>query len=110
VFIDGSDNYNKLEYARVTASILRRFIEAEAFVCGDNGEVEIQCSAIGKEKTLTGAIEELCNLVLKGMNKHVQSGISVLVLPGLLSRYSSIEDNTLIKNRRRFNMNRILHG
>ncbi|KKN74493.1 hypothetical protein LCGC14_0390100 [marine sediment metagenome] len=110
VCVSGDCNYNKLEYARVTASILKRFIDADVSVCGENNEVEIQCSAVGNEKTLTGATEELCKLIANEMNKRVQSKISVIMLPGLLSKYSCIKDSVLIKNRKHFNMNRILHG
>ncbi len=110
VCVNGDDHLSKLEYARVASSLLRRFVGAEAFVCGDEDGVEIQCSAIGREKTVTGAVQELCELVLKGMNKKIESGISVTILPGLLSRYDLVKDATLISNRRVFNMNRVLHG
>ena len=53
---------------------------------------------------------EVKDKVADGMNKRTQSKISVLVLSGLLSKHSTIDDSMLIKNRRRFNLNRVLHG
>jgi hypothetical protein len=110
VCISGDNQYNKLEYARLVSSLLRQFIQATAAVCADEDEVEIQCSALGSEKLVVGAVQEICGVAMSGMNKHMKSGVSVMVLSGLLSKHSAVEEDMLIKNRRLFNMNRMLNG
>jgi len=112
VCIDSDDIVSSLELARITASILRQSIDATAYVCAsaaDHG-VEIQCSAIGTEEVLSGAIREICELAAKRMNEITHDKVSVMVLSGMLSKYSTVEDEELIKNRRHFNMNRVLNG
>lgn len=108
--VNGAEYHNNLEYARVAASLLRRVIDAEAVVCGDGDEIEIQSSAIGSEMVLTNAVSELCDLVVKEINKHIQFKVSVTVLSGLMSIYGAIEDSVIIKNNRRFNQGRIYYG
>lgn len=110
VCVSGDNDNGKLEFARVASSILRQHIDAAAFVCSEEGDVEIQCSALGTESILADAIRELCEFTAERMNKHTNANISVLVMPGFLSKYSAVDDDDLIKNRRHFNMIRIING
>jgi hypothetical protein len=108
ICVRGSNFSDKLEYARVVSGLLRQFIEVNAIVCGENDEVEIQCKAVGSDKILVDAIKELCGLTIKGMNKTASSNISVDVFDGLISIYAAIDDEFIIKNHRRFNLNKVV--
>jgi len=109
VYVAGNNYCNKLEYSRVLSRVLK-IIDADALVCGDGNDVEIQCSAVGNEMTVIGAIQELCDHTLNGMNKYVDSGLSVIVLSGLISIHDIVEHSVLISNSRLFNLGRILNG
>ena len=110
VCVSGDGQYGKLEFARASASILRQHIDVAAYVCAEDDEVEIQCSALGTESVLADAIKEICELTAKSINKKTSANISVLVMPGFLSKLATVDDDVLIKNRRYFNMNRIING
>lgn len=109
ICINGDNHTNNLEFARIASNLLKKFIDANVSVCGDDKCVELYCSGLGSEKLFIGAVNELCSLILKKMNSSVKSKVSFLVLSGMLSKYGRIEDSKLIVNNRVFNLNRICY-
>lgn len=108
ILVKSSDSYeDKLEYARVCASYLRRVIGGSAEVCSDGENVEIQCSASGEVDTLTQAISQLSYLVSVGMKKKTNKTIKTAIAPGLLSKHAVVKPQDLIFNSRKFGFNRL---
>ncbi len=109
-----SDFTNKLEYARVTANILRKYAKSEVNIYGNNkkNKVEINCIISGDQELSKKTIKNLCKLVADrmdiSMNKYGKNiKISIAVLPEFISEYSEIDCIELVKNNRKFNLARI---
>jgi hypothetical protein len=107
-----SDNVNmsdKVEYARVAANALRRFADADTSIhCSAKKEnrVDVQCSIVGSERAVVGAVDGICAMVSASMKKAVNSDIKPVLLPGFVSEYEQIECSDLLKNRRKFGLKR----
>ena len=100
----------KLEFARVTASMMRKFLNVNSDICRNKNTVEIQCSGIGTENKLAGAIEELCIIISNRLNKVSKIDIKTIVMPGFLSKHGSVNYDDLVNNRRQFHLDRIING
>ena len=110
VYVKTGSYIHKLEYARILSSMLKQHLNVDARVCVNEKNVELQCCGIGSENALSGAIKEVSEITHNIMNKKVGSNISIIMMPGFLSKYGEIDFDELIKNNKRFNMERILNG
>jgi hypothetical protein len=110
IFVRGSDYSSNLEYARVTASLLAKIINAETEVCSNGQSVEIQCSALGSEEKVYHAVNALAKMISLTMRHKTGRHVYPTVLSGLISKHGAVEFDALISNRRKFNLNRILNG
>jgi hypothetical protein len=110
IFVKGPDYSANLEYARVTASLLTKIIDAEAEVCSNGQSVEIQCSALGSEEKVYNAVNAMAKMISQTMGRKTGRHVYPTVLSGLISKHGAVEFDVLISNRRKFNLNRILNG
>ena len=110
VIVKGETFINRLEYSRVVANILKQYIDINAEICSNGAEIEIQCSGIGSNIKVTNAVKEVCSLVADKMQDKVGEKIRPTILSDLISKHAIVETTTLLKNRRNFNMKRILNG
>ena len=109
-----SDFINKLEYARVTANILRKYARSEVTICGNKNKniVELSCVIDGNPDISRKAVRELCKLVSErmslSMNKYGKNiNIKTAILPEFISEHEEIGSIELINNNRKFNFARI---
>lgn len=97
----------KMEFARVTSSILDNYLDIDSRVCRKGEEIEIHCVGSGTEMVLTGAIQAVCEMVSSGMKNQAGARIYATAIAGGASTFDEIHSNALIKNRKHFNMKRL---
>ena len=99
---------NTLEYARLTSSLLNRYLDADSDICTNGKLIEISCSLLGSEQKVVNAVSAVCDLFASGMNKAVEYQVDYTVISGLISAHAIIDSNQLIANRRKFVLNRLI--
>ena len=109
---DNASLIDKIEYARVTAGILRRFAAADVSVFRnpDAEDVELRCSVPGDYIKALNAVESICELIAEAMEKSLPYKPQIKVLacndPGGVSPHVQLEVNALIQNYRKFLLKR----
>jgi hypothetical protein len=100
---------NKIEFAKVASEILDRFIGSKTKILQENDNIDIECIASGSEGNVAKAAEGICNMLVAQMNGKLNTDISVVVLPGLLSKYAELDEDDIMRNNRQFDLNRIMN-
>jgi hypothetical protein len=100
---------DKLEYARVTAGILKQHLEVTAEVHTDGTEVEIQGSTLGRPLTVTSSVQAVCDCLSDSLSASTTSLVSInaVVVPGFISKYSQANIEEIDRNRRLFQLKRL---
>jgi hypothetical protein len=96
---------DKIEFARVAASALRD-IDVKAQICQKQDEIEINCSGLGSEIILAGAIQEVCDLVSQSMVNHTGHRIYATSIAGKASTFDTVQHEGLIQNCKKFDIRR----
>jgi len=107
---NSATHVDKVEFARVASSILDRHLDVDARVCSSDDDVQIQCSGLGTEIVLTGAIQAVCDLISEGMRKRVGAIIHPTAVAGESAYLDEVGFLVLAKNRRMFNLKRLANG
>lgn len=108
IVINGGSYPDKLEYARASARLLKKFLSADVSICGNDDKIELQCSIYGSKDKTVKAVQALCDCSAIGMKKFANKNIEPVVLPDLLSKHAEINCEKLIKNYRVFNLTRFI--
>lgn len=100
----------KIEFAHVASSMIDCYLDIDARVCRKEGDIQIHCSGSGTEMVMTGAIQDVCEMVSYGIKDRTGTRIYATAIAGGMSTFDEIKSDVLIKNRKQFNMRRIANA
>lgn len=110
VVIEGQDFTDKLEFARVAASMLQRFLESKTTICSTNDKVEIQTLTYGTPLTVSRAIQAVCDSVSDGLQLKKGISINSIIAAGFSSKLPETDLEILYRNKRSFDLKNIAGG
>ena len=104
---NGATTIDKIEYARVASSVIGEYLDVDARVICKEDKVQVYCSGLGSEMVMTGAIQAVCDMVSDGMKAKVGTRIFATAIAGGYGTFDEVGLDTLIKNKRKFDLRRV---
>lgn len=82
----------RMKFAKTASKILEDIIDAETFIHSDGKKIELTCSAVGSQYSVSSAVKALCDCVAEGFIMHKGLEVRSVVVPAIVSKFAKLEE------------------
>lgn len=105
-----ADLSSKIEYCRVTSSLIRNYLGIKTNICLNDKEVEINCSGYGSKDKLNSVLQKISDITAETMKNKTGINIYPIVISDMISKYAEIDIDNILYHKRNFAFKRIKDG